>query len=128
MDVFGAGPILLKSLRLILLPLALVAMTGLTASSPAQEAAPAAPAAAAALPNVMDVRVSVTPERSRLIIDLAAKTEFAMASMSGPDRIAIDVRAATFSVPEPAGDPAGEGDMISGYTVEQGRRTASARF
>jgi len=119
MDVFGAGPILLKSLRLILLPLALVAVTGLTASSHAQEAAPAAPAAAVALPNVMDVRVSVTPERSRLIIDLAAKTEFAMVSMSGPDRIAIDVRAATFSVPEPAGDPAGEGDMISGYTVEQ---------
>lgn len=83
--------------------------------------APAAPAEVApvALPNVIDVRVSATPERARLIIDLAAKTEFALVSLSEPDRIAIDVRAATFSVPEPSGKPAGEGNMISDYLVEQ---------
>ncbi len=87
----------------------------------AQDSAPvAAPAAAAtvALPNVMDVRVSATPERARLVIDLAAKTEFALVSLSEPDRLAIDVRAATFSVPEPSGKPAGEG-MVAEYLVEQ---------
>ncbi|WEK06113.1 MAG: N-acetylmuramoyl-L-alanine amidase [Candidatus Devosia phytovorans] len=110
---------MLKSIRLLIVPLAAVLLAGLAIGVPAQDAAPVAPAAAVALPNVMDVRVSATPERSRLIIDLASKTEFAMVSMSGPDRIAIDVRAATFSVPEPSGEPAGEGDMISGYTVEQ---------
>ena len=88
----------------------------------AQDTAPAtAPAVSApvALPNVMDVRVSVTPERARLIIDLAGRTEFALVSLSDPDRLAIDVRAATFSVPEPSGKPAGEGGMISDYLVEQ---------
>lgn len=87
----------------------------------AQDSTPvAAPAAAAtvALPNVMDVRVSATPERARLVIDLAAKTEFALVSLSEPDRLAIDVRAATFSVPEPSGKPAGEG-MVAEYLVEQ---------
>ena len=71
-----------------------------------------------ALPNVMDVRVSVTPERARLVIDLAGKTEFALVTLSDPDRLAIDVRAATFSVPEPSGKPTGEG-VIAEYMVEQ---------
>lgn len=71
-----------------------------------------------ALPNVMDVRVSDTPERARLIVDLAAKTEFALVSLDGPNRLAIDVRAATFSVPDPTGEPAGEG-IVSGYQIEQ---------
>lgn len=66
----------------------------------------------------MDVRVSETPERARLIIDLAGRTEFALVSLSGPDRLAIDVRAATFSVPEPSGTPSGEG-LISEYVMEQ---------
>ncbi|MHA6690509.1 N-acetylmuramoyl-L-alanine amidase [Devosia sp. A449] len=82
--------------------------------------ADAAPVATApiALPNVMDVRVSATPERARLVIDLADRTEFALVSLSDPDRLAIDVRAATLSVPEPNGEPAGEG-MIADYQVEQ---------
>jgi N-acetylmuramoyl-L-alanine amidase len=68
----------------------------------------------------MDVRVTVTPERARLIIDLAARTEFALVSLAGPDRLAIDVRAATFSVPEPAGKPSGEEPgVVSDYLVEQ---------
>ncbi|HEY8577013.1 MAG TPA: N-acetylmuramoyl-L-alanine amidase [Devosia sp.] len=124
---------MLKSLRSITLPTLVLAVAGfmLPLSSVAQEppaatpppaaetAAPAAPAAAVALPNVMDVRVSATPDRARLIVDLAARTEFALVSLSEPDRIAIDVRAATFSVPEPTGTPAGEGNMISAYAVEQ---------
>jgi N-acetylmuramoyl-L-alanine amidase len=97
----------------------LAAAAGLPATHAQEEISPAAAAAAlVALPNVMDVRVTVTPERARLVIDLAAKTEFALVSLSGPDRLAIDVRAATFSVPEPSGKPAGEG-VISDYLVEQ---------
>ncbi len=70
------------------------------------------------LPNVIDVRVSDTTERARLIIDLAAKTEFAFVSLEEPARLAIDVRAGTFSVPDPAGQPSGTG-IIKAYTVEQ---------
>ncbi|UXN72712.1 AMIN domain-containing protein [Devosia sp. A8/3-2] len=51
-------------------------------------------------------------------MDSAAKTEFALVSLDGPNRLAIDVRAATFSVPEPTGQPAGEG-IVSGYEIEQ---------
>lgn len=101
--------------------MALLGAVLLVAVPQAQDATPqAAPAAAApvALPNVMDVRVSATPERARLVIDLAGKTEFALVSLSEPDRLAIDVRAATFSVPQPSGKPAGEG-MIGEYVVEQ---------
>lgn len=70
------------------------------------------------LPNVIDVRVSDTAERARLIIDLAAKTEFAFVSLEEPNRLAIDVRAGTFSVPDPEGQPSGSG-IIKAYTVEQ---------
>jgi N-acetylmuramoyl-L-alanine amidase len=84
----------------------------------AQEQPVAAASAPIALPNVMDVRVSATPERARLVIDLASKTNFALVSLSEPNRLAIDVRAATFSVPEPSGKPAGDG-MIADYLVEQ---------
>ncbi len=114
---------MLKTTRLFVLSL-LVALLGaavLSAMPQAQDTAPVAPPTAAApvaLPNVMDVRVSATPERARLVIDLAAKTEFALVSLSEPDRLAIDVRAATFSVPEPSGKPAGEG-MVAEYLVEQ---------
>ena len=102
--------------------MALLASAWLFPLSQAQEAAletAAVPAASVALPNVMDARVSATPERARLVIDLASKTEFAFVSLSEPDRLAIDVRAATFSVPEPSGEPAGEGGMITEYLVEQ---------
>lgn len=120
---YGAGLRLLKSVRLFVLPLLLALLGGavLSAMPQAQDAAPeAAPAATVplALPNVMDVRVSATPERARLVVDLADKTEFALVSLTGPDRLAIDVRAATFSVPQPSGKPSGEG-MIAEYAVEQ---------
>lgn len=82
----------------------------------AQEAAPTS--APLGLPNVIDVRVTVGEDRARLVIDLAAKTEFAFVSLSEPDRLAVDVRAGTFSVPEPAGAPA-ETQLISSYLVEQ---------
>ena len=39
-------------------------------------------------PSVLDVRVSTTPQRARLILDLSGKTEFALVSLDrpGPDR------------------------------------------
>ncbi|WP_051961343.1 N-acetylmuramoyl-L-alanine amidase [Devosia riboflavina] len=82
----------------------------------AQEAAPAA--VPVGLPNVIDVRVTVGEDRARLVIDLASKTEFSFVSLSEPNRLAIDVRAGTFSVPEPSGAPA-ETTLIESYLVEQ---------
>jgi N-acetylmuramoyl-L-alanine amidase len=74
-----------------------------------QPAAPAAPAAIAA-------RVTTTPERARLIIDLSAPTPFAVVSLGGPDRIAVDLQvgALSFDTPEPL---AGSG-LVSSYGVE----------
>jgi N-acetylmuramoyl-L-alanine amidase len=105
-----------KAIHTFLLPL-LVCLSLLSAGSAAQETAAAA-AAMAGLPNVMGVRVTATPDRARLVIDLADKTEFSLVSLSGPDRLAIDVRAATFTVPEPVVDVT-EAGVISRYEVQQ---------
>ena len=70
------------------------------------------------LPTVMDVRVSATPERARLVIDLGTQTQFSLTSLSGPDRLAIDVRAGAITVTTPEGKPSGEG-VVSSYTVQQ---------
>jgi N-acetylmuramoyl-L-alanine amidase len=69
-----------------------------------------------ALPEVIDARVTSTPERARLILDLSAPTEFAIASLAEPNRIAIDVKASGLKFAAPA-DVAGEG-VVSGYSVE----------
>jgi len=92
--------------------LGLLALVGSALPLHAQDAAPVA------LPNVIDVRVTASEDRARLVIDLAARTEFAFVSLAGPDRLAIDVRAGTFSVPTPTGAPA-ETQLISSYAVEQ---------
>ncbi|WP_193335722.1 N-acetylmuramoyl-L-alanine amidase [Devosia beringensis] len=105
-----------KAIHTFLLPL-LVCLALFSAGSTAQETAAAA-AAMAGLPNVMGVRVTATPDRARLVIDLADKTEFALVSLSGPDRLAIDVRAATFTVPEPVVEVT-EAGVISQYEVQQ---------
>ena len=57
--------------------LMLLSMSG---AAQAQDAAQAA--AQLALPNVMDVRVTVTPDRARLVVDLAARTEFSFVSLT----------------------------------------------
>lgn len=67
------------------------------------------------LPDVSAARVSTTPERARLILDLSAVTEFAVASVAGPDRIAVDVRAG--SVPTVATQPAAGQGIVSSYTA-----------
>ncbi|HZY69167.1 MAG TPA: hypothetical protein VFE52_11290, partial [Devosia sp.] len=45
------------------------------------------------LPEVLAARVSTTADRARLIVDLSAVTEFAVATIAEPNRIAVDVRA-----------------------------------
>jgi N-acetylmuramoyl-L-alanine amidase len=63
----------------------------------------AAPLAQAALPSVLAVRVTTTPQRARLIVDLSSPSEFAIATLEGPERIAIDVKASKLDILEPAG-------------------------
>lgn len=84
----------------------------------APPAYPQESAAVVALPNVIDVRVTAAEDRARLVIDLADRTEFSFVSLSDPDRLAVDVRAGTFSVPEPTGGP-GQGNLVSEYVLEQ---------
>jgi N-acetylmuramoyl-L-alanine amidase len=81
--------------------------------TPAAETAPAAPA----LPAVLEVRVSTTGERARLVFDLGAPTPFALVSLAEPNRLAIDVRAGAIEIDEPS-EPAGDG-LIASYTMEQ---------
>jgi N-acetylmuramoyl-L-alanine amidase len=85
---------------------------GLQAHVAAQPAAEAEPA----LPEVIDARVTSTPERARLILDLSGPTEFAIASLGDPNRIAVDVKASALRFVAPA-DVAGEG-VVASYTVE----------
>jgi N-acetylmuramoyl-L-alanine amidase len=71
-------------------------------------------------PDVIDARVTATTERARLIIDLSGPTEFAIAALGGPNRIAIDVKAFEVKILAPP-DVAGDG-LISAYTVEMAER------
>ena len=73
--------------------------------------------AVAELPKVLAVRVTSTPQRARLIIDLSGATQFAFVSLAEPNRIAVDVRAAGFGG-EQGGVASGTG-LVSNYTVEQ---------
>ena len=96
-------------IRLALGALAVVACLGLAR---AQDAAVLPP-----LPNVIDARVTATADRARLVVDLAERTAFSFVSLEEPQRLAIDVRAGTFSVPEPEGAP--DEGLIEGYVIEQ---------
>lgn len=68
------------------------------------------------LPELRDARLSTTGDRARLILDLSGPTEFAIATLSEPRRIAIDVRVGgiAFAVPP---DVAGDG-IVAGYAIE----------
>ncbi|HVX80485.1 MAG TPA: N-acetylmuramoyl-L-alanine amidase [Devosiaceae bacterium] len=72
-------------------------------------------AEAAALPDVLAARVTTTPERARLILDLSAPTQFAVVTLANPDRIAVDARAGSlkFDTPQPT---AGAG-LVTNFTV-----------
>jgi N-acetylmuramoyl-L-alanine amidase len=90
------------------------------------DAAPAAPQAAQVAPDrepdpqtgqVTGVRVSATVDRARLIVDLSRTTEFAIATLADPPRIAIDVRMPGVAVLAPP-PVAGEG-LVTGYAISQ---------
>jgi N-acetylmuramoyl-L-alanine amidase len=68
------------------------------------------------LPQLIDARVTTTPQRARLVLDLSRKTDFATYVLAQPDRIVVEagVGEMTFAQPEPA---AGTG-LVSGYKVE----------
>jgi N-acetylmuramoyl-L-alanine amidase len=71
---------------------------------------------APAPPNVVAARVTTTPDRARLILDLTAPTQFAIVSLSEPDRIAVDIKVGALNFDQPP-SPTGTG-LVSGYTVE----------
>ncbi|WP_299726297.1 N-acetylmuramoyl-L-alanine amidase [Devosia sp.] len=95
--------------------MALAVMLALVLSGPVRAQDATVPTT---LPTVMDVRVSATPERARLVIDLGTQTQFSLTSLSGPDRLAIDVRAGAITLTAPQGTPSGTG-IVSGYAVQQ---------
>ncbi|MEQ1768542.1 MAG: N-acetylmuramoyl-L-alanine amidase [Devosia sp.] len=75
-----------------------------------------------ASPDVLAARVTTTPERARLILDLSATTEFAIVSLSSPDRIAIDVKAANVGIISQP--PVAGSGMVQSFTTrmaEDGR-------
>jgi N-acetylmuramoyl-L-alanine amidase len=77
------------------------------------------------LPVVVGARISSTPKRARLVIDLSKKTEFAFSSInvsSGLNQIAIDVRASKIAFSDEI-SISGEGivNSIKIELVEEGR-------
>lgn len=90
---------------------ALLACALAAASAPAQDEAPDA-----GLPSVLDVRVTTTDQRARLVLDLTGKSAFAIATLDQPDRIAVDVKALSLQF-ETAPPVFGKG-IISAYTME----------
>ncbi len=74
------------------------------------------------LPQVLAARVSTTPERARVVIDLSGTTEFAIVSLDEPERIAIDVKAA--GVPTLAPQAVAGSGIVASFTTtmaEEGR-------
>jgi N-acetylmuramoyl-L-alanine amidase len=67
------------------------------------------------LPEIIDARLTTTPERARLILDLSAGTEFAVVSLDQPDRIAVDAKVSQVRITAPP-DPAGTG-IVSDYAI-----------
>ena len=77
----------------------------------------AAPGAAVAqdLPQVLAARVSPAPERARLIVDLSATTGYAVVSLDGPDRIAVDIKAS--DVPTLAPQVVGSTGLVATFAM-----------
>ena len=67
------------------------------------------------LPIVEAIRVSSTPKRARLVVDLSDVSSFAFVSLDEPKRIAVDVRASG-SKSQTEGEAAGQG-LIGSYSV-----------
>ena len=71
--------------------------------------------AQSALPQILAARVSTTPERARLVVDLSATTEFAIVSLDEPERIAIDIKAD--GVPTVAPQSVAGTGIVVGFTT-----------
>jgi N-acetylmuramoyl-L-alanine amidase len=115
---------LFKSAIVALVAVAWLIFTSALSLAPAEDAAPTD--AEPALPTVEAARLSMAPGRARLILDLTGPTAFAIVSLGGPDRIAIDVKAAAvgFGTPTP---PSGNG-LVEKYDItmmEPGRARAT---
>ena len=119
----GSPPAVFNSLLRVLILLITVLLPAVAlgqdqppaAAPPAISAPKASPVQPAPPAVVVAARVTNTPERARLIIDLSAPTQFAIVSLGDPDRIAVDVKADSlkFATPDP---PAGSG-LVASYSV-----------
>ena len=66
-------------------------------------------------PDVIAARVTTTPERARLILDLSGPTKFAILSLDNPARIAVDLKAGEVKF-DTAPAPAGSG-LVPSFSV-----------
>ena len=91
---------------------------GDTAEPAAEEQAPPA-LPVSELPDVLAARVTSTPERARLVLDLGAETAFVTLTLDDPQRVAVDVRVGGLD-PSAAGETVGEADaLVSAYEISQ---------
>lgn len=68
------------------------------------------------LPEVVNARLSLTEGRARLVLDLSGPAAFAIVSLDGPNRLAIDVKAAGVNLSAP---PMTSGNgMVASYSVD----------
>jgi N-acetylmuramoyl-L-alanine amidase len=71
--------------------------------------------AQAQLPQILGARVSTTPERARLIIDLSGSAEYTIVSLDDPERIAVDLKASGVATVAPQA-VAGNG-IVASFTT-----------
>lgn len=68
------------------------------------------------LPKMVDARMTTTPQRARLVLDLSHQTNFATFVLANPDRIVVEADVASMAFDQPEA-MAGSG-LVSGYKVE----------
>lgn len=104
-----------KSVTLVVAMLVTILLSGLGGAA-AQNAASPNVGASHVLPDVIAARLTTTPDRARLILDLSMPGKFAIVSLEDPARIAVDVNAAAlkFTKTEPQ---AGAG-LVTDYSVK----------
>ncbi|HEY4165462.1 MAG TPA: N-acetylmuramoyl-L-alanine amidase [Reyranella sp.] len=66
-------------------------------------------------PQILGARVSSTPERARLIVDLSASTTYAIVSLDDPERIAVDLHAS--GVATVATQPVAGNGIVASFTT-----------
>ncbi len=71
----------------------------------------------AGLPDVVAVRVSSTPDRARVVVDMAATSAYSFVSLQDPMRIAVDVRAS--GIRGKWGGAAAGGGLVTHFQVTQ---------